>query len=107
MSTYSARSLYSTLESDRDSYLRRGRDCSRVTLPTLLPDDGTSSVTQFATPFQGLGARGVNHLAASLLMSLLPPNQPFFRLVLDEEAVRALGGMDEYRTEIDQTLSSI
>jgi len=107
MSDYSARSLYSTLESDRDSYLRRGRDCSRVTLPTLLPDENATSVTQFATPFQGLGARGVNHLAASLLMSLLPPNQPFFRLVLDEEAVRALGGMDEYRTEIDQTLSSI
>lgn len=99
--------LYSELETQRDSYLLRGRDCSRLTLPTLLPDEGASEVTKFPTPFQGMGARGVNHLAASLLMSLLPPNQPFFRLVLDEEAVRALGEVEEYKTEIDQTLSSI
>jgi hypothetical protein len=103
----SAPHLYSQLESERDSYLLRGRDCSRLTLPMLLPDEGTNHVTKFPTPFQGLGARGVNHLAASLLMSLLPPNQPFFRLVLDEQAVRALGGVGEYKTEIDQSLSSI
>lgn len=99
--------LYSELESHRHSYLLRGRDCSRLTVPTLLPDEGSTDATKFPTPFQGMGARGVNHLAASLLMSLLPPNQPFFRLVLDEEAVRALGQAEEYKTEIDQTLSSI
>lgn len=103
----SAANLYSELETDRHSYLLRGRDCSRLTLPMLLPDEGASHSTHFPTPFQGLGARGVNHLAASLLMSLLPPNQPFFRLALDEEAVRALGGVEEYKTEIDQSLSSI
>lgn len=103
----SAVSLYSDLESDRNSYLQRARDCARLTIPMLFPDEGTTSATAFAYPFQGLGARGVNHLASSLLMSLLPPNQPFFRLVLDEEAVRQLQGMDEYKTEIDQTLSSI
>lgn len=103
----SAAGLYSELETDRHSYLLRGRDCSRLTLPTLLPDEGTTHSTKFPTPFQGLGARGVNHLAASLLMSLLPPNQPFFRLALDEEAIRALGGVEEYKTEIDQSLSSI
>jgi hypothetical protein len=102
----SAQSLYSSLESDRDPFLRRARDCSSLTLPTLIPAEGHSHVTIYPTPFQGLGARGVNHLAASLLMSLLPPNQPFFRLVLDEEAVRTLGAT-EYRTNIDKTLSSI
>jgi len=103
----SAANLYSELESDRHSYLLRARDCSRLTLPMLLPDEGTTHSTHFPTPFQGMGARGVNHLAASLLMSLLPPNQPFFRLALDEEAIRALGGVEEYKTEIDQSLSSI
>lgn len=102
-----AASLYSRLESDRDPFLRRARDCSSLTIPTLIPPQGHSHVTVFPTTFQGLGARGVNHLAASLLMSLLPPNQPFFRLMLDEEAVRAIGEGGDYRTEIDQTLSSI
>jgi len=103
----SAQGIYSRLESDRDPFLRRARDCSKLTLPTLIPPQGHSHVTVYPTPFQGLGARGVNHLAASLLMSLLPPNQPFFRLVLDEEAVRALGQGSEYKTQIDQTLSAI
>ena len=103
----SAQSLYMQLESDRDPFLRRARDCSILTIPTLIPQEGHSHVTIYPTTFQGLGARGVNHLSASLLMSLLPPNQPFFRLVLDEEAVRALGNAVDYRTEIDKTLSSI
>lgn len=104
----SAASLYSELESDRNSYLQRARDCAKLTIPMLFPDEGTTAATKFAYPFQGLGARGVNHLASSLLMSLLPPNQPFFRLALDEEAVRQLqGDMAEFKTQIDQTLSSI
>jgi len=107
MYTGTAASLYSRLESDRDPFLRRARDCSSLTIPTLIPPQGHSHATIFPTTFQGLGARGVNHLAASLLMSLLPPNQPFFRLLLDEEAVRAIGEASEYKTEIDQTLSSI
>lgn len=107
MSYTSAAGLYAELESDRHSYLQRARDCARLTIPFLMPDEGTTASTKFPVPFQGLGARGVNHLAASLLMSLLPPNQPFFRLVLDEEAVRQLQGMDEYKTQIDQTLSSV
>jgi hypothetical protein len=103
----SAQALYGKLESDRDAFLKRARECSSLTLPTLVPPQGHSHVTVYPTPFQGLGARGVNHLAASLLMSLLPPNQPFFRLVLDEEAVRALGQAGSYKTDIDKTLSSI
>lgn len=103
----SAQGLYSRLESHRDPFLRRARDCARVTIPTLVPPQGHSNSTDYPTTFQGLGARGVNHLSASLLMSLLPPNQPFFRLSLDEEAVRALGDAKDYRTQIDQTLSSI
>lgn len=107
MYTGTAASLYGRLESDRDPFLRRARDCSSLTIPTLIPPQGHSHSTIYPTTFQGLGARGVNHLAASLLMSLLPPNQPFFRLLLDEEAVRAIGSATEYKTEIDQTLSSI
>ena len=95
------------MEPDRDSFLRRARECSKLTLPTLVPPQGHSHVTNYPTPFQGLGARGVNHLSASLLMSLLPPNQPFFRLALDEEAIRSLGAGSEIRTQVDQTLSSI
>tara|TARA_B100000745_G_scaffold122814_2_gene79700 strand:+ start:8638 stop:10197 length:1560 start_codon:yes stop_codon:yes gene_type:complete len=76
----SAQATYTSLESDRYSYLTRARDASRLTLPTLMPDEGANSTTTYDTPYQSVGARGVNNLAASLLLSLLPPNAPFFRL---------------------------
>lgn len=102
-----AKALYNSLESDRHTFLERARDCSKLTIPTLVPPQGHSSSTIYPTPFQGLGARGVNHLAASLLLSMLPPNQPFFRLALDEEAVRSLGAGPQVKAEIDKTLSSM
>jgi hypothetical protein len=102
----SAAHLYSTFEDDRHSFLLRARDCSKLTLPMLIPEEGSTSATKFPVPFQGLGARGVNHLSAALLMSLLPPNQPFFRLQLSQRAIEEIGE-GQVKTEIDATLSMI
>ena len=99
--------LYTTLESTRFSFLDRARDCSRLTLPTLIPDDGITGSKKFPTPFNGTGARGVNNLASSLLLSLLPPNAPFFRLVLDDAALRQVEGLPDVKTEIEQSLADI
>lgn len=100
-------SLYTKMETTRFSFLERARDCSRLTLPTLIPDEGITHAKKFPTPYQGVGARGVNNLASSLLLSLLPPNSPFFRLVLDESALQQLEGMEGVQTEIEQSLASI
>ena len=78
-----ASSLYSELESSRESYLRRARDCSVLTIPTLIPPNGHSNATSYETPFQGVGARGVNNISAKLLLTLFPPNASFFRLIID------------------------
>ena len=102
-----AQSLYTKMESQRFSFLERARDCSRLTLPTVIPDEGHGPTQKFPTPFQGVGARGVNNLASSLLLSLLPPNAPFFRLVLDEQALRQVEGIPEVKTEIERSLSDI
>ena len=67
----------------RELFLDRARECSEVTIPTLIPDDSETSSQKFSTPYQGVGARGVNNLASKLLLSLLPPNSPFFRLSID------------------------
>jgi len=103
----SARGLYTKLETQRFSFLERGRDCSRLTLPTVIPDEGHSSNKKFVCPFQGVGARGVNNLASSLLLSLLPPNAPFFRLVLDDQALRQVEGIPDVKTEIERSLADI
>lgn len=102
----SAQSEYSKLESIRHSYLMRARDCSRVTIPTVMPDEGSTTDKRFPTPFQSVGARGVNNLASALLLSLLPPNSPFFRLVVDDAALRKLQGVDpRIKSEVERSMS--
>lgn len=87
----SAQARYAQLEATRDSYLRRARDAAELTIPTLMPPDGHSGSTNYATPYQAVGARGVNHLASKLLLALMPPNSPFFRLTIDDFDLNALG----------------
>lgn len=100
------KSTYTKLEGKRFSYLSRARDCSRLTIPTVMPDEGSTTDKRFTTPWQSVGARGVNNLSSALLLSLLPPNSPFFRLVVDEAAIRKLQGVDpRIKSEIERAMS--
>lgn len=97
---------YSQLESHRHSFLERGRDSSELTIPTLLPPDGHSGSTIYKTPFQSVGARGINNLASKLLMTLLPPNSPFFRLTIDDFDIEQIAGKDA-RGAVEEALARI
>tara|TARA_R100000234_G_scaffold81740_1_gene51498 strand:+ start:4692 stop:6239 length:1548 start_codon:yes stop_codon:yes gene_type:complete len=104
----SIKGMYNQCEAERRTYLDRGRDSSALTIPTILPDDSTTGHKRFPTPFQSLGARAVNNLSSALLLSLLPPNAPFFRLILDEREMRKMDGIDpRIKTEVESSLSDI
>jgi hypothetical protein len=96
---------YSQLEAERDTFLERGREAAKLTIPTLLPDEGHSSTTRYATPYQGIGARGVNNLASKLLLALLPPNSPFFRLTIDDFDLQVIAG--DNRGQVEEGLARI
>ena len=102
-----AEQLYTKCEGERFSYLDRARTCSKLTLPYVMPDDGFGTHSRLETPFQGIGARGVNNLASKLLLALLPPNAPFFRLNIDEYMLIQEGAEPEIITEIETTLQRI
>ena len=96
---------YSQLEGERDTFLERGREAARLTIPTLLPDEGHSSSSIYSTPYQGIGARGVNNLASKLLLALLPPNSPFFRLTIDDFDLQMIAG--DNRGQVEEGLARI
>lgn len=100
-------SLYQKLESDRTTFLDRARDCSKYTIPTLIPPGGHSSATKYYTPYQGIGARGVNNLASKLLLALFPPNSPFFRLQIDDFTLEQLTKQEGMRAEVEEGLNKI
>ena len=108
--TKTAESRYSFLESEKSIYLDRAIECAKYTLPTLITDNdrstGKNQHTKITTTYQGLGARGVNNLAAKLLIALLPPNQAFFRLSVDDiQLQQQLDNYKDLQSEFDQKLS--
>ena len=72
-----------------------------------MPEDGHNSHSRLETPFQGIGARGVNNLASKLLLALLAPNAPFFRLNFDEPKLREEGATQEMITELESALQHV
>jgi hypothetical protein len=102
-----AESRYAQLETDREVFLERARECSKFTLPMLITDKDAGDHTRFPTPYQGVGARGTNNLASKLLLALMPVNQAFFRLRIDDFALEKIEGQKNVKTDIEKALSKI
>ena len=102
-----AKERYNKLITDREHFLDRAEECSELTIPSLIKPDGFTSSSDLYNPFQSVGARGVNNLASKLLLLLLPPNSPFFRLSIAGEAKKELQENKEMKTDIEKSLSVI
>jgi len=98
---------YLQLASQREPFLTRAREAAKLTIPTLVPPDGHGPHTKYYTPFQSIGARGVNNLAAKLLLALLPPNSPFFKLLIDDFMVDKMTQQPGMRGQVDKALNKI
>lgn len=98
---------YDQLATDRTSILMRARLCSTLSIPTLFPPEGAGNATAYPTPWQAMGARCVNNLAAKLLLALFPPNAPFFRLTIDDFTLSQIAKQDGARAEVEKGLNRI
>ena len=103
----SAGARYRQLEAKREPFLRRARDAAKLTIPSLMPPSSHTGESKLPTPFQGLGARGVNNLSSKLLLALLPPNSPFFRLTIDDYSLEQLTQKEGMRAEVEEALGKI
>lgn len=104
-----AKEIYDRLVTDRDPYTQRAEKNAQYTIPSLFPKESDDGGTNYETPYDSIGARGVNNLASKLLLSLLPPNQPFFKLGLDPDSQQKLDNLSdpETVTDIEYGLSQI
>ena len=103
----SAESRYNSLSEKREHFLERSRECSELTIPTLIPENSFTPTQDFYSPFQSVGSRGVNNLASKLLLLLLPPNQPFFRLAIQGKAKEQVQEQPQLKTAIEKSLAQI
>lgn len=100
-------SRYTRYESLRLMVLTRARQAALLTIPPLVPPQNNTIATKYPTPYQALGARGVNNLAAKLLLALFPVGEPFFRLTVDEMLLAKLTGDTKQKTKLDKLFAAI
>lgn len=98
-----AKSRWETLNGKRHAILDRARQCADITIPALMPPEGHTENSNLPTPYQSLGARGVNNLASKLSLSLLPAGNSFFRLQVPAAVAAAL----QSRNEIEEAFRQI
>ena len=104
----SAEQRYVRLSSTRQDFLDIARDCAKLTLPYLLPPSGHTSGVYLPTPWQSVGAKGVNVMASKLMLALFPINQTFFKLQINDGQLAKDPELDmKARSEIDQVLSKM
>lgn len=104
-----AKVTYDKLAQDRSSYLTRAEEAAMLTIPMLFPKEADDASTNYDTPYQSIGARGVNNLASKLILAILPANQPFYRLAVDQETQTKLDeAQDEtLKTQIEYGLAAM
>ncbi len=92
--TVSASGTYNQLSNERENFLNRAKDASKLTMPQLYPDIDDTSTTTYPTPYQSLGARGVNNLSNKIILSLFPPATAFFKLGMNQLTQKTSGVSD-------------
>jgi hypothetical protein len=108
MHTSAAADRYSKLTGDRTIFLDTARECAKLTLPHLLTPTGVVNGQKLPTPWQSVGAKGVNVMASKLMLSLFPVSATFFKLQVNDGKLATDPQLDaRIRSEIDLSLSKI
>jgi hypothetical protein len=116
MTEITAKQQYSKWQTPRQQFLTRAHECSKLTIPTLIPLESEQEQrnldVQTEQPWQSIGSTGVNTLAAKMLLTLLPPNSPFFKLNMgrkEREELLQLEGpeAEAFKAEIEAALQSM
>ncbi len=90
------------MSQERSMYERDGEKAADLTIPSLYRRTKTKTA-EIKQPFQSVGAKAVNTLAAKLLAVLLPPEASMFQLTIDTLKL-AETGQPEFMSEIDKSL---
>jgi len=101
----SASKIYKKLSDKRQYFIDRAKDASALTIPQLYPEEVTDQETKtYATPFQSLGARGVNNLANKIILTLFPPATAFFKFGINPLILKKL---KKGEGEVDSALQAL
>jgi len=101
-----AKATYDKLVADRAPYETRAENCASYTIPSLFPKASDNASTDYTTPWQAVGARGLNNLASKLMLALFPL-APWMRLTISEFQAKELLDNPTELAKVDSGLSMV
>lgn len=102
-----AGAVYERLKNTRNDYITRAESSAQYTIPSLFPKDSDNSGTNYTTPWQAVGARGVNNLSAKIMLALFPVGAPFFKLNISEMEAKQMVTDPQALQDIAQGLGMV
>lgn len=101
-----AKAVYERLKNDRAPYETRAENCAQYTIPSLFPKSSDGASTDYTTPWQAVGARGLNNLASKLMLALFPM-QTWMKLTISEYEAKQLLDDPEGLAKVDEGLAMV
>lgn len=101
-----AKAVYERLKNDRVPYETRAENCAKVTIPSLFPKDSDNASTDYSTPWQAVGARGLNNLSAKVMLALFPL-QSWMKLKVSEWQAKQLVSDPAQLATVEQGLGMV
>jgi hypothetical protein len=101
-----AKAVYERLKNDRVPYETRAENCAKVTIPSLFPKDSDNASTDYTTPWQAVGARGLNNLSAKVMLALFPL-QTWMKLKVSEWQAKQLVSDPSQLAVVEQGLGMV
>jgi len=101
---------FKKLDQMRSTHLHRSRKCSELTIPSLIPPENYDENDPLPTPYQSLGARCVNNVSAKLLLTMLPPNSPFFKYGVPAKDMNDYierNSEEDFKTKVEKKLQQV
>ena len=95
---------YDELKIKREPYLQRARNASSLTIPSLIPPQGSNG-TNLPEPSQGFGSKATIFLSSRLMAALYPPGFSSFRLMIPPEQIMQSGQEPDEQVEIGLILA--
>lgn len=77
--------VWDNLEKGKNATVERAKECAKLTIPSVFPQDGFNDENTLDDVYQSFGARAVLNLASKFMQTLFPPTQTFFKLTPSKE----------------------
>lgn len=102
-----AKKEYEEMKFERQPYLEKAKIAAKYTIPSLISEDVNIDLRNIPTPNQSVGADGINNLSSKVTMTMLPPNQTFFKFSVDEASFDDNQNLEIQKRELNKGLSKI